>query len=369
MFSEFAAAHAHGMAILADCARLVRLHGISELAAQSGLPESTIRAQAAAHKQLGAHAALATGIPVDNLILVSRWSKKVLPDEIPILLQAVHGASYAEAEDHLRAAVRELTKGSRQRPPRGTVAVAKRADFWNRRRITFYLSDAEYAQLRADSQAFVDEARKKDETLTHGQALHQWLTRKLTTPGQQSEHSYKPVLLMPVDSSLAWDRGHLVTADGARVNPLELLKAQLEDTGWALQTALDDDGVAHAITVARIQNTRNSTGEHRMIAALETLVCAWPGCHRVAAECQAHHIQAFREGGETSWDNVTPLCAVHNGMNDDVPERVANGRIVRGNGGYPGRQRRPGDPVRYSANDLLTSGWRGLTYDYYAATR
>lgn len=363
MFAEFAAAHAPGMAILEDCARLVRQLGEPELAAQSGLPETTIRAFVAAHKQLQPFAELATGIPVDILILVSRWSKKVQPDLIPALLEAVRGVSHSEAEDHLRAAAREFGK---PRPPRGTVGVAKRPDFWGRRRVTFHLTDAEFAQVRAESQPFIDAARAKDESLTYGQALDVWFKRQLLSPARAGKPTYKPVLLLPVDSSLIWDRGSLVTADGARVNPQELLDAQLDDTGWALQTALDADGVAQVVTVAAIQNTRFSSGAHRMIAALETLVCAWPGCHHVAAECQAHHIEAVRNGGITAWDNLTPLCAVHNGMNDDIPERVKNGRIIRGNGGYPGLQRRPGDPVRYSANDLLTSGWRGLTYDHYA---
>lgn len=362
MFSEFAAAHAPGMAIIEDCARLARKLGVAELAHQSGMSEAYLRTLLIAHKRLAAFAEHAHGIPVHTLVLVSQWAKKMQPEAIPILLEAVRHCSYDEAEDHLRSAMQEFAK---PRPPRGTVGVAKRTDFWGRRRVTFHLTDSEWAQVRQLSREFVEAARAKDETLTYGQALDMWFKRQLLSPSENSPMIYKPVLLLPVDSSLVWDRGHLVTADGARVNPTELLEAQLDDTGWALQTALDKDGVAQAVTVARVQNTRFSTGAHRMIAALETLVCAWPGCHRVAGECQAHHIEEFMKGGQTSWENVTPLCAVHNGMNDKIPEQPRNGRIVRGNGGYPGHQRRPGDPVRYSGNDLLTAGWRGMTYDYY----
>lgn len=367
-FTAFVAAHAPGIAILADCARLADDLGIPELAARSGLPESEIRAHVTAYKQLRSHKQLADGLCLDILILVSRWSKRTHPDGLPVLLQAVQGATYAEAEDHLRAAVRELNKGKRRTAPRGTVAVAKRTDFWGRRRISFHLTDAEYAQMREHSRRFIAAPRAKDDTLTHAQALHMWLTKQLTA-SVSGHTTYKPVLLLPVDSSLTLERGYLVTADGARVNPTELLEQQLDSTGWALQTALDASGVAQVATVAPIQNTRFSSGTHRMIAALETLVCSWPGCHRVAAECQSHHIDSFVSGGTTSWENLTPLCAIHNGRNDDAPEKVRNGRIVRGNGGYPGLQRRPGDPVRYSANELLTAGWRGLTYDAYAKGR
>lgn len=166
-----------------------------------------------------------------------------------------------------------------------------------------------------------------------------------------------------------FDRGW-VTADGARVNIEDALKSQLADTGWALQTALDADGVAQVVSVSKITDTRYSTGEHRMIAQLETLVCAWPGCSRSAGVCQMHHIHGHARGGPTSWANLTPLCSVHNGsvhngMNDDDPRRQRHGRIKRGNGGYPGLEYRRGDPLRYSSNPLFTAGWRGATYDYY----
>lgn len=363
MFSEFAAAHAPGIAILADCARLSRSNGVSDLAAQSGLSESYIRTLLVAYKRLKEHARLAEGIPVHTLVLVSRWAKKMKPEAIPALLESVRHCAFDEAEDTLRAAVQEFRK---PKPPRGTVGVAKRPDFWGRRRITLHLTDAEWAQVRERSRAFIDAHR---ENLTYGQALDKWFKRQLLSSATDTAPTYKPVLLLPVDPALRWNRGYLVTSDGARVNPEELLEAQLDGTGWALQTALDTDGIAQVATVARIQDTRFSTGEHRMIANLETLVCSWPGCHRVVGECQSHHIDAHTHGGQTSWENLTPLCAIHNGTNDDNPDQTKHGRIIRGNGGYPGLQRRPGDPIKYSGNYLYTAGWRGLTYDYYASQR
>ncbi|MDU0478519.1 HNH endonuclease signature motif containing protein [Staphylococcus chromogenes] len=365
-FTAFAAAHAPGMSVLSDCARLARSLGVTQLAAQTGVKESTVTSFVAAYKALTTHATIASklGIPVDTLILVAHWAKRVNNEHVPVLLKAVHGVSHAEAEDHLRAAARELLKGAARRPPRSTVAVAKRPDFWGRRRITFHLTDAELADLNENSREFIARARKQDPTLNRAQALHLWLTQQLTQPTQNGKKTYKPVLLVPADPRLIWERGYLVTADGARVEPHELLKAELDGTGWALQTALDADGIVRPVTVAAIQDTRYSSGIHRMIAQLETLICSWPGCHHTAGNCQAHHIQAFHDGGETSWDNLTPLCPYHNGLNDDGTS-TKNGRIVRGNGGYPGYERRPGDPLRYQANDLLTAGWRGLTYDAY----
>lgn len=363
MFSEFAAAHAPGFAILKDCARLARINGVSDLAAQSGLSESYIRTLLVAYKRLKDHASHASGIPVHTLVLVSRWAKKMKAEAIPALLESVRHCSFDEAEDNLRAAVHEYSK---PKPPRGTVGVAKRPDFWGRRRVTLHLTDAEWAQVREKSRAFIDSHR---EDLTYGQALDKWFKRQLLSSATDTTQMYKPALLLPVDPALRWERGYFVTADGAQVSPEEVLKAQLDGTGWALQTALDADGVAQVATVARVQDTRFSTGEHRMIANLETLVCSWPGCHRVAGECQSHHIDAHAQGGTTTWENLTPLCAIHNGMNDDSPETSRHGRIVRGNGGYPGLQRRPGDPIRYPGNHLFTAGWRGLTYDYYASIR
>ncbi|GAB3074897.1 HNH endonuclease signature motif containing protein [Corynebacterium aquatimens] len=48
-------------------------------------------------------------------------------------------------------------------------------------------------------------------------------------------------------------------------------------------------------------------------------VCPVPGCKHGADSCQFHHIKAWKNGGETNIDNLTPLCSYHNKINDDSP--------------------------------------------------
>ncbi|SQI20584.1 Endonuclease [Corynebacterium jeikeium] len=67
-----------------------------------------------------------------------------------------------------------------------------------------------------------------------------------------------------------------------------------------------------------------SPKQRRMLEA-ETTRCAWPGCGRPASECQVHHLQEFAKGGETNPENMTLLCAYHNGVNG----QRGRGRMAR----------------------------------------
>jgi hypothetical protein len=50
--------------------------------------------------------------------------------------------------------------------------------------------------------------------------------------------------------------------------------------------------------------------------------CSFPGCRRPPIACDAHHIQHWVDGGDTSLDNMCLLCGVHHTMIHNTPWRV-----------------------------------------------
>jgi hypothetical protein len=70
---------------------------------------------------------------------------------------------------------------------------------------------------------------------------------------------------------------------------------------------LDPDGrVACTTSPGRLYN-RNQ----RVALAVRDKGCVWAGCDRPPAFCEAHHLIAWSEGGETSLDNGVLLCFFH----------------------------------------------------------
>jgi hypothetical protein len=51
--------------------------------------------------------------------------------------------------------------------------------------------------------------------------------------------------------------------------------------------------------------------------------CRFPGCDRVAAECEAHHLLHWAEGGPSTVDNVVLLCAPHHVLTHEGGWQVA----------------------------------------------
>ncbi|WP_148138134.1 HNH endonuclease signature motif containing protein, partial [Corynebacterium sp. HMSC074E01] len=62
--------------------------------------------------------------------------------------------------------------------------------------------------------------------------------------------------------------------------------------------------------------------------------CSRPGCNKPADYCQVHHLVPWQAGGYTNINNLTFLCAYHNGINDDDPLRpTGRGYMYRLNTG------------------------------------
>ena len=57
--------------------------------------------------------------------------------------------------------------------------------------------------------------------------------------------------------------------------------------------------------------TRGFTPAMRRALAARDRGCTWPGCHRRASCCAAHHLIPWAEGGDTGVDNGALLCRYH----------------------------------------------------------
>ncbi len=96
---------------------------------------------------------------------------------------------------------------------------------------------------------------------------------------------------------------------------------------------------------------------------VERHLTAWPYAMAEACfeECQIHHIESWRGGGMTNLDNLVPLCADHNGLNQDDPAGPAHrGRIGRVGGRLAWISPKSGKPV-FIKQDLrpLRPRWAG----------
>lgn len=98
------------------------------------------------------------------------------------------------------------------------------------------------------------------------------------------------------------------------------------------------------------RSRRLPSPKQRLLTSAESILCEWNGCTTSADSSGDHHIIAWKNGGPTNSINLAKLCRLHNGLNDDDPDRPLHGRIERINGlpvwvppdgGPPRRNRHP----------------------------
>lgn len=129
-------------------------------------------------------------------------------------------------------------------------------------------------------------------------------------------------------------------SNGTTITGAEFLEKYFTDASVGLEAALfhPAEGPVNLYRVQRFANQKQ-----RDLARATTPVCPVPDCHRSADLCQAHHIVAWKHGGQTNMRNLTMLCRYHNRTNDDDDWVRHRGRIEVVNGsptwvsprGYP----------------------------------
>ncbi|MCL8493891.1 HNH endonuclease [Corynebacterium sp. B5-R-101] len=123
----------------------------------------------------------------------------------------------------------------------------------------------------------------------------------------------------------------LVLTNGGRMTGREFVSYKFAEVGYVTL-------VHPTIGPVWLHRVRRLAGfEQRIMASAEHPTCAREGCNKPADYCQVHHLVPWQAGGATDPPNLTMLCAYHNGINDDDPDKPTGAGYVfrlRGGVGY-----------------------------------
>lgn len=107
----------------------------------------------------------------------------------------------------------------------------------------------------------------------------------------------------------------LQLTNGATMTGAEFVREKLADVGL-ITLVHPHHGPVNLYMASRFANLKQ-----RLALSAEHPTCAWPGCNAPADDSQIHHLTRFQDGGPTNMANMVPLCAYHNAVNDDDPEK------------------------------------------------
>lgn len=180
---------------------------------------------------------------------------------------------------------------------------------------------------------------------------------------------FSPMFIIPTDCRYFSD-GRIATVSGGLVNLEQLINEPLAETGYAAVLAKDENNIPQVVQLVPVKyqgNDRSAGPIIRLISTLMHLKCVRPGCTRAAAKCQQHHVISYATGGPTTINNIVPLCATDNGLNDDDPTGPPKyGRIEYDKmTGTPGHMRYPGAPLTYNKHPLVSKAIRTFATEYY----
>lgn len=361
--------HQAGIEILDAVARALRHHSKEEVAQELCVSTRTIHRYTWVRgffKDRAVHEA-AAGVPLEALDGIAQQLKTLRPEHrTNIALECLEIAKHKSVDAAVADAkhiVEHYRKDLHYQPKRTeTVNVQKDPDSNGQRRLVGVFNDhtltAILQKLAPATEQYERGGLQRNQALAH--ALSDAILN--TQPGKPLE--YQPGLLLPLRPTEGYFKdGKVYTFDGAGIPLSELAGLPIADTGFVIATALDEDGKlgAEAISIRR----RFADSNQRLLCATELLVCPYPDCQEPAGRCQFHHIQAFSQGGETSTPNLVLLCRTHNGMNDDVPGHIRNGRIERDpTTGDPIHRRNPTSPPRSNTHPAIRKGWRAESHTF-----
>lgn len=113
------------------------------------------------------------------------------------------------------------------------------------------------------------------------------------------------------------------------------------------------DSCGNPLDVGREQ--RLFTPKQKLVLAVRDGGCMWPGCRARASYCEAHHTDAWSEGGRTDTDCGILLCRFHHTLLHNA------GWVIRREGKGPFVLHRPpgmaGDPIVLQSRSAVRWAW------------
>ncbi|MCS4535980.1 HNH endonuclease [Corynebacterium sp. HS2168-gen11] len=282
---------------------------------------------------------------VDRLHEIASVHRRVKNPEVDIaklrseLIKECAGLTHRELRKHIRELAKKLNEG--HVPTRAwylrysanedhdgmKYLIAKMpAEYVDRLRHTLTpQARAMAAQHQAVSEAEGYAKALMSRVLGAGEALES--VEKQENPRNPLDLRHRPCFLLPIKDAHMLETGQVVNSDGVVLDIKELVDAKVHEFGFAVTCFNDRNGVPRAQQVFDIQ--RLADHSDRFLTIINHLVCQHADCDTPAVRCEMHHIQAFSRGGETSLENLCPLCRRHNLENDDDPERPKHGRVIK----------------------------------------
>ncbi|MDO4928998.1 MAG: HNH endonuclease signature motif containing protein [Corynebacterium sp.] len=298
---------------------------------------------------------------------VSHLNKQAAKTEPELLLELVDFARDKDVDlikTHVRARVKQLNGGKKE-PWRRWVRCSKHPDANGMRYIMAKLDDATVASIQNALEFQARKLRTHNQQLSHQQAMADVFASQMLTGGVgASEQKREGLILLPADGMRHIGDGLLATTDGAQIPVAELASQLLADFGYAIVY----DEQCEPVDLFRTRRLANT--KQRLMLAADQLLCVDPTCERPAISCQAHHLEAWQQGGETNLVNLVAACATHNALNDDNKQCKRNGYYARdpvtGRAGYMGPEE---EELEFNEFPVALKSGRMWAVQHFAAAR
>lgn len=266
------------------------------------------------------------GVSLDKLIHIEKKLRQIknnrTRNKLRLTMLSVRGTYKA-----LLALVRKILPSADKAPEKKMTISASRH---GRRRVMFWADERDVADLE---HALL---QKVDPDLPLAEQLLEHFLALIRSGGGVPHAVPRPQLLIPLPEWARIIRGEgddvvLGLTDGTTMTGADFLTAHTANPDNELEAVAfhPTEGAVNQYRLERFANAKQ-----RDMARATQPICASPDCRRGADQCEIHHIEAWKNGGETNVNNLAPLCRYHNRVNDDDVHVARRGHIEM-RGGAP----------------------------------